>query len=375
MEPLEKSSKKFVPSIEECVEESLELHLMGDGSAGTKEAENNAIWWFSRRTVLMTVPDSGATQVTVPSECSSGRDFLGNYNHYGICPNYPYFLSQPPVALIYHIFGLELHWMRDEPAGTKEAENSAIWCMTSRHTRRNAQGELVTFTNQELARLERTNRQQPRQTDTTMGDHANQDDLAAAMALMQQQMQQMQQTIQAQQDAAEQAALAQQEQQAQTKIDELTAKVDQLLKNNQGHVFSMEQPTAGHIQNQNQRQPQSNPHAVPATGNSQPDELQGLGMMMQQLLQGQQVQAKVLNQVTTEIDTRMGNMFTELNNKYDNLAIHMRKIDVQLAQTAESVKRQQETLPGRTDKNPRTEHCNAIEQPFAETAPGAEERA
>jgi len=29
------------------------------------------------------------------------------------------------------------------------------------------------------------------------------------------------------------------------KIDELTAKVDQLLKNNQGHVFSMEQATAG----------------------------------------------------------------------------------------------------------------------------------
>ncbi|KAG5396906.1 hypothetical protein IGI04_018720 [Brassica rapa subsp. trilocularis] len=262
-------------------------------------------------------------------------------------------------------------------------------CMTSRHTRRNAQGELVTFTNQELARLERTNRQQPRQTDTTMGDHANQDDLAAAMALMQQQMQQMQQTIQAQQDAAEQAALAQQEQQAQTKeesdcskkenssdaqkIDELTAKVDQLLKNNQGHVFSMEQPTARHIQNQNQRQPQSNPHAVPATGNSQPDELKGLGMMMLQLLQGQQVQAKALNQVTTEIDTRMGNMFTELNNKYDNLAIHIRKIDVQLAQTAESVKRQQETLPGRTDKNPRTEHCNAVEQSFAETILVAEE--
>ncbi|KAG5387742.1 hypothetical protein IGI04_029283, partial [Brassica rapa subsp. trilocularis] len=202
------------------------------------------------------------------------------------------------------IYGLELHWMGDEPAGTKEAENSAIWCMTSRHTRRNAQGELVTFTNQELARLERTNRQQPRQTDTTMGDHANQDDLAAAMALMQQQMQQMQQTIQAQQDAAEQAALARQEQRAQT--------------------------------NQNQRQPQSNPHAVPATGNSQPDELKGLGMMMQQLLQGQQVQAKALNQ---------------------------------------SVKRQQETLPGRTDKNPRTEHCNAIEQLFTETVPGAEERA
>ncbi|KAF2535404.1 hypothetical protein F2Q68_00019773 [Brassica cretica] len=130
-----------------------------------------------------------------------------------------------------------------------------------------------------------------------MGDQGHQDDLAVAMQLMQQQMIQMQQTIQAQQDAAEQAALARQEPQAQTKIDELTAKVDQLLKNNQGHVFSMEQATAGQIQNQNQRQSQSNRQAVPATGNSQPDELKGLGMMMQQLLQGQQVQAKALNQV------------------------------------------------------------------------------
>ncbi|KAG5375674.1 hypothetical protein IGI04_040270 [Brassica rapa subsp. trilocularis] len=129
--------------------------------------------------------------------------------------HYRYSLSSLPSPFRV-ITGLELHWMGDEPAGTKEAENSAIWCMTSRHTRRNAQGEFVTFTNQELARLERTNRQQPRQTETTMGDHANQDDLAAAMALMQQQMQQMQQTIQAQQDAAEQAALARQEQQAQT---------------------------------------------------------------------------------------------------------------------------------------------------------------
>ena len=86
----------------------LELHWMGDGPAGTKEAANSAIWWFSRRTVLMTVPDSGATRVIVPSECSSGRDFLGNYNHYGICPNYLYFLFQPHVALIYHIFCFSL---------------------------------------------------------------------------------------------------------------------------------------------------------------------------------------------------------------------------------------------------------------------------
>ncbi|KAG2307092.1 hypothetical protein Bca52824_026840 [Brassica carinata] len=71
--------------------------------------------------------------------------------------------------------------------------------MISRHTQRNAQGELVTLSNQELERLERTNRQQPRPIDTTMGDHGHQDNLAAAMQLMQQQMQQMHHTIQAQQ--------------------------------------------------------------------------------------------------------------------------------------------------------------------------------
>ncbi|KAF3589650.1 hypothetical protein F2Q69_00030382 [Brassica cretica] len=68
-------------------------------------------------------------------------------------------------------------------------------------------------------------------------------------------------------------------------MDELTAKVDQLLKNNQGHVFSMEQATTRQIQNQNQRQPQSNRQAVLATGNNQPDELKGLGLMFSLLKQ------------------------------------------------------------------------------------------
>ncbi|KAF2560358.1 hypothetical protein F2Q70_00016812 [Brassica cretica] len=100
-----------------------------------------------------------------------------------------------------------------------ERPRGADWCMTSRHTQRNAQEQLVTSTNQELARLERQNRQQQRPNNTNMGDQGHQDDLAAAMQLMQlmqQQMIQMQQTIQAQQDAAEHAALAQQEQQAHT---------------------------------------------------------------------------------------------------------------------------------------------------------------
>ncbi|XP_048611591.1 uncharacterized protein LOC125585914 [Brassica napus] len=67
--------------------------------------------------------------------------------------------------------------------------------MTSRHTQSNAQGPLHQLTNEELARLERQNRQLPRPTSTNMGDH--QDDLTAVFGLMQQQMQQMQQTIQA----------------------------------------------------------------------------------------------------------------------------------------------------------------------------------
>ncbi|KAF2558408.1 hypothetical protein F2Q68_00015164 [Brassica cretica] len=124
---------------------------------------------------------------------------------------------------------------------------------------------------------------------------------------------------------------------------------------------------AGQIQNQNQRQPQSNRQAVPATGNSQPDELKGLGMMMQQLLQGMQIQGKSLNQVSTDITTRMDNMFTELNKKYDTLSNHIKMIDVQLSQTAESVKRQQELRCEKAEeKDP--------EQLSAETAPGAEER-
>ncbi|KAL0805085.1 hypothetical protein Bca101_097576 [Brassica carinata] len=72
-------------------------------------------------------------------------------------------------------------------------------------------------------------------------------------------------------------------------------------------------------------------------------------MMMQQLLQGQHVQAKALNQVTTDINTRMDNMFTKLSTKYDTVASH-------------------------NDKNSRAKHSNEIEQLFAETALGTKER-
>ena len=65
-----------------------------------------------------------------------------------------------------------------------------------------------------------------------------------------------------------------------------------------------------------------------------------------------------MNQVTTDLNTRMNHMFNDLSTKYDNAASHMLQMDIQIAQTAESVKRQQGTLSGKTDKNPK--ECNAV---------------
>ncbi|KAF3486355.1 hypothetical protein F2Q69_00052334 [Brassica cretica] len=192
------------------------------------------------------------------------------------------------------------------------------------------------------------------------------------------------------------------------KIDDLAAKVDMLLKNNQNQIYVTEETNlepgttdaAAETETSEEDQqevssvngkgklvpkhwiseailpesesewedvhpqpgsesisePQSNPQAASATVSGPPDELKG---MMQQLLKGQQIQGKALNQVTTEINTRMDNMFTELNSIYDAVASHIRQMDVQIAQTAETTKKQQGTLPGKTDKNPKD--CNAVE--------------
>ncbi|KAF2551443.1 hypothetical protein F2Q68_00035350 [Brassica cretica] len=79
-------------------------------------------------------------------------------------------------------------------------------------------------------------------------------------------------------------------------------------QNQNGKMFILSQ-----AQNQFQNM-QNNPQTGPATASGQPDELKG---MMQQILQGQQIQGKALNQ------------------------------------------RQHGTLPGKTDKNPKD--CNAVE--------------
>ena len=53
--------------------------------------------------------------------------------------------------------------------------------MTSRHTRSNIQRELISLINQELARLERENRQQKPNT-TTMDDFGTPEQIAASMS-------------------------------------------------------------------------------------------------------------------------------------------------------------------------------------------------
>ena len=55
----------------------------------------------------------------------------------------------------------------------------------------------------------------------------------------------------------------------------------------------------------------------------------------------------------------MNHMFGDLSIKYDNVASHMRQMDIQIAQTVESVKRQLGTLPGKTDNNHK--ECNAVQ--------------
>ena len=123
----------------------------------------------------------------------------------------------------------------------------------------------------------------------------------------------------------------------------------------QGRTYVLSQVQHNQFQNQKQKTAQqtaSSPAIAPQ------DEINGLATMMQQLLQGQKIQGKALNQVTTDINSRMNHMFNDLSTKYDNVASHMCQMDVQIAQTAESIKRQQGTLPGKTDKN--TKECNAI---------------
>ncbi|KAL1212234.1 hypothetical protein V5N11_030303 [Cardamine amara subsp. amara] len=74
--------------------------------------------------------------------------------------------------------------------------------------------------------------------------------------------------------------------------------------------------------------------------------------MLEQLLEGQQ-------KITVDFNGKLDSLYTDLNGKIEQLNIHVKKLDTQVAQTAGAVKRQDGFLPGKTDTNPR-HSVNAI---------------
>ncbi|KAF8107321.1 hypothetical protein N665_0123s0012 [Sinapis alba] len=82
--------------------------------------------------------------------------------------------------------------------------------------------------------------------------------------------------------------------------------------------------------------------------------------MMQQLMINQQKSASEINIKVDNINVKVDNMYQDLNNKWESLSAHVKKLDTQVAQTAEAVKRPAGVLPGKNEQNPRNEFLNAI---------------
>ena len=74
--------------------------------------------------------------------------------------------------------------------------------------------------------------------------------------------------------------------------------------------------------------------------------------MLEQILESQ-------TKLVVEFNGKFDGVYTNLNGKIDNLSSHLKKLDVQVAQTTQSIKRQKGFLPGNPDANPR-KSCNAI---------------
>ncbi|XP_024009805.1 uncharacterized protein LOC112085103 [Eutrema salsugineum] len=74
--------------------------------------------------------------------------------------------------------------------------------------------------------------------------------------------------------------------------------------------------------------------------------------MLEQILEGQQ-------KMTVDFNGKIDALYLDLNGKIEVLNTYVKKLDTQVAQTAESLKRQEGFLPGKTDTNPR-HYCSAI---------------
>jgi len=74
--------------------------------------------------------------------------------------------------------------------------------------------------------------------------------------------------------------------------------------------------------------------------------------MLEQILKSQ-------TKLVVEFNGKFDDVYIDLNGKIDNLSSHLKKLDVHVAQTAQSIKRQEGFLPGYPDANPK-KSCNAI---------------
>ncbi|CAA7049360.1 unnamed protein product [Microthlaspi erraticum] len=116
-------------------------------------------------------------------------------------------------------------------------------------------------------------------------------------------------------------------------------------QNQQSYPNSFQEKTFAPNQNRsqggNQQKAQfSNQQQPSGSSNNSNDELKG---MMQQMLMNQQ-------KSTAETHLKIDTMYNDLNGKYEAVWTHVKKLDVQVAQTAEAVKRPQEPFLGKESK-------------------------
>ncbi|KAF2549957.1 hypothetical protein F2Q68_00033885 [Brassica cretica] len=108
---------------------------------------------------------------------------------------------------------------------------------------------------------------------------------------------------------------------------------------NQGG-FQQKQPFNS-FQPKNPTQFQTGESSVPAAKESK------LESMLQQLMLNQQKTGSEINTKVDNINVKVDTMFQDMNNKWESLSAHVKKLETQVAQTAEAVQRPTGVLPGR----------------------------
>ncbi|KAF8080322.1 hypothetical protein N665_0956s0003 [Sinapis alba] len=130
------------------------------------------------------------------------------------------------------------------------------------------------------------------------------------------------------------------------KIDELNAKIDMLIQRDQRAVNSCEVTEERALF-------QAFRNSVSVVQESK------LEMMMQQLIDNQKKAASDVSMKFDNISQKVNTMYQDLNNRLESLSAHVDKLDTQVAQNTEAIKRLQQVPLGRDQSNLR-EQCNTV---------------